>query len=199
VPLGANPTDYERNAASLEVGQFVTANCFYRKSVLEHIGGFDERFRAAWREDTDVFFSLLEEGCHLVSSSEAVVYHPPREAPWGVSLRQQRKSQFNALLYKKHPALYRQRIQPSPPWSYYFTCLALLGLARARSQGKRSLATLSLVTWTALSGRFLSRRLKRTSHSPTHVAEMAATSVLIPPLAVFWRLQGAVKFRVWFL
>jgi hypothetical protein len=27
---------------------------------------------------------------------------------------------------------------------------------------------------------------------------MALTSVLIPPLSVYWRLRGAAKFRVWF-
>jgi hypothetical protein len=31
------------------------------------------------------------------------------------------------------------------------------------------------------------------------VAEMVVTSALIPPLSVFWRLYGALKFRVFFL
>jgi hypothetical protein len=31
------------------------------------------------------------------------------------------------------------------------------------------------------------------------VAEMVLTSALIPFLSVFWRLYGALKFRVWFL
>ena len=35
--------------------------------------------------------------------------------------------------------------------------------------------------------------------SPRHVAEMAVTSALIPPVSVFWRIYGAVKFRVWFV
>jgi len=42
-------------------------------------------------------------------------------------------------------------------------------------------------------------RLRGTSHAPGHIAEMAVTSALIPPLSVFWRLRGAVKFRVLFL
>jgi len=47
-----------------------------------------------------------------------------------------------------------------------------------------------------MTGRFCARRLRGTSRSPGHVAEMVATSALIPPLSVFWRLFGAWKFRV---
>ncbi len=53
--------------------------------------------------------------------------------------------------------------------------------------------------WFALTARFCGRRLTGTSHAVGHVAEMAVTSALIPPLAVFWRLAGAVKYRVPFL
>jgi len=34
--------------------------------------------------------------------------------------------------------------------------------------------------------------------TPAHVAEMVITSALLPPLAVFWRLAGAVRYRVRF-
>jgi glycosyltransferase involved in cell wall biosynthesis len=62
MPLPPRPTDYERDAAGLERSEFVTANCFCRREALEEIGGFDERFTAAWREDADLYFSLLEAG-----------------------------------------------------------------------------------------------------------------------------------------
>jgi hypothetical protein len=38
-----------------------------------------------------------------------------------------------------------------------------------------------------------------TVKTPAHIAEMIVTSALIPPVAVFWRLIGAVKFRVRFI
>src|SRR5438067_3847672 len=43
MPLPATPTDYERDAAGLERGEFVTANCFYGRDALVAVGGFDER------------------------------------------------------------------------------------------------------------------------------------------------------------
>jgi hypothetical protein len=51
----------------------------------------------------------------------------------------------------------------------------------------------------ALTARFCARRLRHASIAPRHVIEMAVTSALIPPLSVFWRLFGALKFRVVFL
>jgi uncharacterized membrane protein YqaE (UPF0057 family) len=30
-----------------------------------------------------------------------------------------------------------------------------------------------------------------------HIAEMLITSALIPPVAVFWRVVGAFRYRTW--
>jgi glycosyltransferase involved in cell wall biosynthesis len=199
VPIPERPTDYERDAAGLACAEFVTANCFIRREVLELIGGFDERYAVAWREDSDLQFTLLERGLRIVRSPEAVVVHPVRPAPWGVCLRQQRKSQFNALLYKKFPSRYRARIQPSPPWGYYATVAAVVLAVVASFAGAYVVAAAAIACWTMLTARFLARRLRRNSTAPGHVAEMALTSAIIPPLAVFWRLYGAMKFRVLFM
>jgi GT2 family glycosyltransferase len=199
VPLTQTPTDYERNEARLAHADFVTANCFYRRDALAAVGGFDEHYTLAWREDSDLQFRLLDRGARLVTSTEAIVLHPVRPAPWGVSITQQRKSMFNALLYKQHPRRYRASIQPRPPWRYYATVGALIGGATGLFIGRRRLAWLSLSAWAALTIAFCARRLDGTSHAPSHVIEMLATSIVIPPLAVFWRLRGALKFRIWFL
>jgi glycosyltransferase involved in cell wall biosynthesis len=199
MPLPAAPTDYERNAANLETAEFVTANCFYRRDVLEAVGGFDERFTAAWREDSDLYFTLLERGDPLVAAADAVVVHPVRPARWGESLRQQRKSQYNALLCKKHPALYRTRIQQSPRRHYYATVGALAGLLVGVVSRQPAIAGASATLWTALTGDLIARRLRGVSRRPAHVAEIALTSATIPPLAVFWRLRGAIAFRTLFL
>jgi glycosyltransferase involved in cell wall biosynthesis len=198
VPLPDDPTDYERDAAGLAVAEFVTANCFCRRSVLEAVGGFDERFQAAWREDSDLHFAILERGWPIAQADTAIVVHPVRPAPWGVSLRQQRKSLFNALLFKKHPDLYRRRIRSQPPWDYYATIGSLAVAAGGLLAGSRGLAFAGGVAWVLLTGRLCRRRLRGTSRDPRHVAEMALTSALIPPLSVFWRLYGALKFRVVF-
>ena len=103
VPVPHRPTDYERDAARLAAAEFVTANCFYRRDALAAAGGFDERFTAAWREDSDLFFTLLECGARLTHAPDAVVVHPIRPARWGVSLAQQRKSMSTRCSTKSTP------------------------------------------------------------------------------------------------
>ncbi len=199
VPVEGVPTDYEYNASRLGENDFVTANCFYRRDALQAVGGFDERFTCAWREDSDLAFTLKAQGAVLVHAPDALVVHPVRPAPWGVSIRQQRKSMFNALLYKKHPVLYRQNIQSTPPWRYYAIVSALLAVLIGAVSGWGVLALAGLILWVGLTARFCMQRLQHTSHASRHVLEMIVTSMLIPPLAIFWRLRGAVQFRVFFL
>jgi glycosyltransferase involved in cell wall biosynthesis len=199
VPLPERPTDYERDAAGLERAEFVTANCFVRRDVLAAVGGFDEHYAVAWREDSDLHFTLLERGHCVGRAPRAVVLHPVRPAPWGISLRQQRKGLFNALLYKKFPRLYRLRIRPSPPWDYYAIVATIATAVVAAFAGRPGLASLAFGSWILFTARFCARRLRRNSLAPRHVAEMVVTSALIPPLSVFWRLYGALKFRVFFL
>ncbi len=202
MPLSSDPTDYELNASSLERSEFVTANCFYRRADLERVGGFDERFDEAWREDSDLMFTLMErvEGMvQFTHAPDAVVIHPVRPAHWGISLLQQRKNMYNALLYKKHPSLYRQRLGRVTPWRYYVILIALLVCFAGLVTRQPVLALGAAIVWMATTGLFFLQRLERTSRAPQHVAEMAITSILIPPIALFWRAKGALKYRVWFL
>jgi glycosyltransferase involved in cell wall biosynthesis len=199
VPVPDDPTDYERNAAGLATSEFVTANCFYLRAALEVVGGFDERFAMAWREDADLWLTFIARGEPLVAAEDAIVVHPLRPAPWGVSLSQQRKSQYNALLYKKHPVLYRQRVQPGPPPGYYPIVGSIAGFLLGVLLRRPLVAVGSVLIWARLTGQFLARRLHGTSRLPSHIAEMVVTSALIPPLAVFWRLRGAIVHRVRFL
>jgi GT2 family glycosyltransferase len=190
MPLSEPPTDYERNESGLERAEFITANCFVRRYVLQELGGFDESFRMPWREDSDLHFRLLEGGYRIARADAALVVHPVRPAPWGVSLRQQKKVVFDALLFRKHPRLYRERIRAAPRWDYYLIvlCLAL-----------SPLSWIAFAFWAGLTGRFIAHRLDGTSKAPKHVAEMIVTSILIPPLSVFWRLVGALRYRVAFV
>ena len=196
MPPAGTPTDCQLDAKNLENAEFVTANCFCRKRVLEDIGGFDERFRFAWREDADLHFRLIDYSAGIVHAPDAVVTHPIRPAPWGISLSQLKNIQFDALLYKKHPALYRQKIRAKPRWDFYLTVAALLVFLVSDWEDMPELAILAALIWLYMTGRFCLQRLRHTSKAPLHVAEIIVTSILIPPLTVFWRAVGAFKFRV---
>lgn len=199
VPIPGETTDHARMTAGLARAEFVTANAFVRHWALQKVNGFDERFARAWREDSDLQFRLMAEVGHVGRSARAEVVHPVRAAPWGLSLTQQKNTFYDALLYKKHPRLYRERIRPVPPWNYYlivalaFASLVLL-FVREIEWAMGSLAVMvALVLHLAFA------RLRDTSHRLPHVLEMLATSALIPFLSVYWRLRGAIHFRVLFL
>jgi GT2 family glycosyltransferase len=183
----------------LQHAEFVTANAFVRRAALECVGGFDERFLRAWREDSDLQFRLMQQAGPVGRCDAARVLHPVRHEAWGVCLRQQRNSYFDALLYKKHPRLYRERIRRMPPWDYY----AIVGASAAAVAFVLLKAPLAAAASALLAAALVLRlawlRLRPTRHDPAHVTEMLATSALLPFLSVYWRTRGALHFRVLFL
>jgi GT2 family glycosyltransferase len=198
VPLPSHPTDYQRNVAGLEKSQFITANCFCRRSALETVGGFDEQFTAAWREDSDLHFKLLDLEGKIVRNPQAVVIHPVRQAAWGISLREQRKSAYDALLYQKHAHRFREHIDPVWPKNYYAIVLSAGAALASFVAGNFWAAAVGASLWAMLTARFCFHRLQNTARTPQHIAEMVVTSFAIPFLSVFWRLYGAWQFRVLF-
>lgn len=192
------PTDHEWMTRGLETAEFVTANAFVRRAALATIDGFDERFRRPWREDSDLQFRLETLG-PVGHATRALVWHPVRPERWGVSLRQQRNVFFDALLYRKHPALYRSRIRRVPPWDYYAIVASTLVAAAMAGTGLIGAATMPMAGALVLVLRLAAQRLLHTSRAPAHVAEMLCTSAAIPFLSVYWRLRGAWHFRTPFL
>jgi glycosyltransferase involved in cell wall biosynthesis len=199
VPLSAKPTDYEWNTAQLEKAEFITANCACTKAALEEVGGFDEQFETAWREDSDLQFRLLQSHIPIQHLQEAVVVHPVRSASWGVSIKEQRKNVFNALLYKKFPDMYRSRIQRRPAWNYYIMIASLLLAVICLFSGQMIASVFLLCTWVLLTGAFVKRRLTNKAMTGSHIMEMIVTSIAIPFVAIYWSLYGALRYRVLYL
>ena len=199
VPHSKTPTDYEKNIANLQTAEFITANCAITKNAFTKVDGFDEAFPIAWREDSDMHFKLIEASVPVTQVKNAIVVHPVRKANWGVSLKEQKKSAFNALLYKKHAYLYKQRINKKPLWNYYamvvLFCIGVISIINAFYTA----AIIVFAIWLALLTEFILRRLKAASKNLLHVIEMIATSAVIPFLSVFWTLYGSFKYKILFL
>lgn len=198
VPLPGMPTDYEMNTRRLEEARFVTANCACSRKALESTGGLDEDFTMAWREDTALEFDLSEKDIAIIKVPEAVIVHPVRTARWGISIKEQKKSMFNALLYKKHSWLYNKSNMERTPLYYYIIALMLL-LALVFSFNSIALMTTCLAVWLALTAWFTWKRLRNTSRNLLHITEMIFTSAIIPVLSVYWNLYGAIKFKTFFI
>jgi len=199
VPVPEFPTDYQKNVSHLETADFITANCACSQATLIFVHGFDEAFPIAWREDSAFEFDLLEHNVQIIKIEKAEVTHPVRDAHWGVSIQDQKKSMFNALLFKKHPDFYRKKISSHPVWNYYaIIFFSLLGVM-LYVFGNKTMALISLVIWLLMVGKFIYNRLNGTNMSVSHRLEMIVTSFLIPYLSVYWTIRGAIRYKVFFL
>lgn len=199
MPTPGLPTANEDAVKKLEQAEFASVNCFFLKRVLEDLGGFDERFGAAGREDADLYFRLLQADAVIADAPLAVVEHPIGTSPWGASLWEQKNLQFDALLHKKHPHLYRKKIAPPLPWHYHANVAALLMLIAAMAIHNLPLSMFAAFCWGMTSAYLFLQRLRGTVKSVSNITDVLVTSLLLPPLAVFWRIVGALRFRVGFI
>ncbi|MDA8205898.1 MAG: glycosyltransferase family A protein [Thermaerobacter sp.] len=106
------PTIFTHQVKNLSGGRFMTANMFYRRSVIDEVGGFKSRYR----EDSDLAFSVIEHGYEILFVPESVVIHPPREEGWDFYFEKANRKRFEALLFRNHPEVaprYLPRFQPT--------------------------------------------------------------------------------------
>lgn len=199
VPLNDSPSDFAANTANLEHAEFITANCACTKRGLIKAGGFDERFKLAWREDSDLQFNLLLQHIPIIHLPDALVTHPVRAVKWGISIREQKKGLYDALLFKKYPQLYKSKVSAKPLFNNYLIISLWAIFLTSIYFNSYYLAKTAIVLLLICIGRFIYKRLKNTNKSLNHILEMLLTSIVIPFLSVFWRIYGAIKFRVFFI
>jgi hypothetical protein len=89
-------------------GSFPSANVGYPRGVLDRLGGFDETFRLAYGEDTDLGQRGLNAGCRGVYVEAAVVYHAIHRQSLRDSIGERRRLAELARLAIVHPQLREQ-------------------------------------------------------------------------------------------
>ncbi|HEX2054498.1 MAG TPA: HAD-IIIA family hydrolase [Actinomycetota bacterium] len=191
-PEGRKPTDWERNTMGLESARFATADMAYRRRVLEQVGGFDERFPRAYREDADLALRTLNAGYAITTGSRHVV-HPVRPADRWVSLRAQKGNADDPLMDALHGKDWRRRAgAPRGGRRRHVAVTALGGTAVAsRALGLRRTAGISGALWAALTADFARRRIAPGPRTPEEIRTMILTSIAIPPLATWYWFAGS--------
>lgn len=191
LPRERRPTDWELNVAGLERARWATADLAYRRAVLERVGGFDERFPRAYREDADLGLRVVATGYRIVGG-ERHVSHPVRPAgPW-VSLRLQRGNADDPLMRALHGRRWRERAGvPSGrrPAHLAGTGAGLAGLA-ALAAGRHRLAVAGSLGYVAGAAELAWRRIAPGPRTAVEIATMAATSAVLPAAASWWYLRG---------
>lgn len=200
VPTSERPTDWERSTARLEDARWITADLVVRRDALESVGGFDERFRRAYREDTDLALRMLDAGWSFHAGCRPT-WHPVRKAPWWISVPAQRGNADDALLRRVHGRRWRARVDE--PWGWFrwhvvsvgLIVLAGFGGGVASSTGRRGPLKLAVAAWFLLTARFAWARIAPGPRRPGEVVAMAVTTPLIPPAAVVHRVHGWWRSR----
>ncbi|GAA3161833.1 glycosyltransferase family 2 protein [Nonomuraea roseoviolacea] len=130
LPDGRRPTDAERNTAGLAGALWITADIAYRRAALERVGGFDERFPRAYREDADLALRLTNRG-HTLAWGERVTVHPVRDDGFWASVRFQRGNADDALMRRLHGPGWREAIGGARGRLRRHAATTALGLAAA--------------------------------------------------------------------
>ncbi|AXI80571.1 glycosyltransferase family 2 protein [Peterkaempfera bronchialis] len=196
LPEDRRPTDGERGTAGLATALWITADMAYRRAALESVGGFDERFRRAFREDADLALRTLDAGW-TISMGRRRTTHPVRPADRLASVRAQAGNADDALMTRLHGRDWWTRAQAPrgrlrSHLAVTAAALAALGCAAAR---RRTPALLFAGAWALGTAQFAATRILPGPRTADEVATMAATSVLIPPVASLHWLRGRVRYR----
>ncbi|MBO0745504.1 MAG: HAD-IIIA family hydrolase, partial [Candidatus Dormibacteraeota bacterium] len=191
---GRAATDWERQVQGLERARWATADMAYRRQVLESLGGFDERFRRAYREDADLALRARRGGYRLAAGERWVEHPVPPADPW-VSVRRQAGNQDDALLLAKYGWGWRDAIE-APPGRRpsHLATAALGGMAVAALLGRRHrAASIAGAAWAGATAAFAGERIRLGPRTPVEIATMALTSVAIPPVATGYWLWGLAR------
>lgn len=211
LPTDRRPTDWERSTAGLEGAAWATADMAYRRAALAAVGGLDERFPRAYREDADLALRVRRAGWRLCRG-ERTILHPVRPADDRVSVRVQAGAADDALMRALHGPRWRQVAEAGRGrfrWHLATVACAVTAVGAAgtagavalrggRPSGPLRVAALAGLAWACLTGDFLRRRVApgpRPGQDGWRAewSRMAVTSVLIPFQAVRHRLTGTLQ------
>jgi glycosyltransferase involved in cell wall biosynthesis len=191
LPRRRRPTDWERNVAGLEHAVWATADMAYRRSALEAVGGFDERFVRAYREDADLGLRVVGSGGRIERGARGVE-HPVRPAGFWVSVRLQAGNADDALMSSLHGRDWRRaaHVPRGRRPRHLATVAAALAAAWGLLGRAPALARAGGAAWALGTAELAWTRIAPGPRTRGEVARMLATSVVLPAAAAFHWLLG---------
>ncbi|MEV7242190.1 glycosyltransferase family 2 protein [Streptomyces sp. NPDC003236] len=194
MPLDRRHTGPERVVRGPENAAWTTADMAYRTAALIQVGGFDERFPRAFREDADLARRMVRAGWTLHRGSR-LTRHPVRPSQWWASLPAQRGNEILTVRLRGPDRWARAQAARGRLPGHVAVTGAALASAVCALTGRRRAAAVCAALWTLGTAEFALARIRTGPRTAREMAGMLGTSVLIPPLAVRHWLRGAVRHR----
>jgi histidinol-phosphate phosphatase family protein len=202
LPSDRRPTDWERNVAGLETARWATADMAFRHEALERVGGFDERFPRAYREDADLGLRLTQAGWRI-QRGQRTVGHPVGPADRWVSLRKQQGNADDVLMRGLHGRDWRRRAGAprgrlpihliTAALGALAACTTLAAFAGSRSPG--AIAFVSGLGWLGATAELARRRIAPGPRTRHEVATIVLTSAAMPFAAARAWIAGHARKR----
>jgi HAD superfamily hydrolase (TIGR01662 family) len=195
-PEDRRPTDWERGTAGLASAAWITADMSYRRRALAAVGGFDERFRRAFREDADLALRVQAIGLRLVTGQRRTC-HPVRPAGDWVSVKVQAGNADDALMRRLHGPNWRERAHaPRGRRRRHLATTAAAGTAVLLGvAGARRSAALAGAGWLVGTAELAAARIRPGPRDRAELRRMLLTSAAIPPVASWHTLRGLWRHR----
>jgi histidinol-phosphate phosphatase family protein len=195
-PPGRRPTDWERGVIGLEGARWATADMAYRRDALRAVGGFDERFGRAFREDADLALRVLASGGRLVRGGRRIVHPVGPGARWA-SLRAQAGNADDVLMRALHGPAWRERAGAPRGRRRRHLATAALGAAAAGAAllGRRRTALAAGLGWGLATAELAAARIAPGPRTPAETTLMTVTSVAMPFAAAWHTGRGLARRR----
>ncbi|HEV7493982.1 HAD-IIIA family hydrolase [Baekduia sp.] len=196
LPRDVALTDWQRNVAGLQDARWATADVAVRRAALEAVGGFDERFPRAYREDSDLGMRLTERGLRLTMGSRHVLHPVPQADRW-VSLRKQAGNADDALMRALHGRDWRSQAGAPAGRLRRHAAVTAAGVVAvgAALTGARRTAAAMAAAWLAGTAELAWARIAPGPRTGDEIRTMAMTSAVLPAAATAHRIVGALRAR----
>ena len=172
-----------------------TYSAAYLRSVLQEVGGFDERFTLPSCEDQELSFRVAERGYRLIYVPAAVVDHQHADSVGAYARKKYRIGYWKALVLARHPAKIGRDAHTPQSLKLQMALTGLLGLAFPFALFMPSLARPTLILALALVGSWMPF-LGYTARRDPPVLLVAPMLLLVRAVALsIGLLWGARRFR----
>jgi glycosyltransferase involved in cell wall biosynthesis len=209
-PSDGAADDWQRETENLAGAAWITADMAFRRTALAAVGGFDERFPRAYREDSELAHRLQVNGWRLIKGNR-VSLHPARPETAWVSVSRQRGNADDALLRRLYGRHWHAALQIPRGRRRRHALTVAAGLLSVGAAGSaavagprlapsgrraaRAVASVAGGAWVLSTAEFLSYRLRRAPGSLAHPVALVGTSAVIPVAACGYWLAGWFRHR----